>query len=285
MATQTIGGFTNLNGDNIGTFVDVLRSRSALAALTEAAGGQVLRNLDFRDHRLPIVTRTTLPKKYAEGATRTSAASTPTTAALNVSLYEDWNPVSVEMERNQNPTDLVSSVIGASAALFPLVFDIEYLGAIAAGVSLTEVEWNAADPVSSLSSALATYDTTTYGASGMMLTRQGARKMGFAVDTQARLQTPAGIQSLFPGPVFQTGATAAQLGGTASLMAIIGPFHAGAWGANGNMTTERRPDATVDSQGPGTGMVQYLQRTAMGYVNGIDTAGAGVGFVGIIDAV
>jgi hypothetical protein len=78
-------------------------------------------------------------------------------------------------------------------------------------------------------------------------------------------------------------ATGAQLG-VASVMAIIGPFHAGAWGANGSMTTERRPDATVDSQGPGTGMIQYLNRAAMGYANGIDIANDGEGFVTLIDA-
>lgn len=283
MATQTIGSFA-VNGQNVGTFVDVLRSMSALSQVTQAAGGQVYPNLDFRDHKLPIVTRTTLPAKYAEGATRTSAASTTTTAALNVAIYDDWNPVSVEFERTTDPAQLVPTVIGASAALFPLVFDIEYLGAIVGGVSVTSVEYAAADPIGSLSSLLAAYDTTSYGATGMVVTRQGARKLGYAVDTQARLQSPAGIQSLFPGPVFQTGATGTQLG-VASVMAIVGPFHAGVWGANGNMTSERRPDATVDSQGPGTGMVQYLNRAAMGYVNGIDTAGAGVGFSILIDAV
>jgi len=284
MATQTIGSFA-VNGQNVGTFVDVLRSMSALAQITGATNGQVHPNMDFRDHKMPVVTRTTLPKKYAEGATRTSAASATSVRDLNVAVYEDWNPLSHEMERTQDPAGLVPTVIGASAALFPLVFDIEYLGTICGGVGVTSVEYNAAAPIDSISSLLAGYDETSYGATGMVLTRAGARKLGFAVDTQARLQTPAGIQSLFPGPVAQTGATGTQLG-VASVMAIVGPFHAGAWGANGSLTTERRPDATVDGQGPGTGMVQYLNRAAMGYVNGVDGATpTGVGFSILIDAV
>lgn len=284
MATQEIGNFTNLQGENVGTFVDVLRYGSALAQVTAAAGGQILPNLDFRDHKLPVVTRTTLPAKYAEGATRTSANSTTTTAALNVSIYDDWNPISVEFERTTDPAALVSTVVDASAALFPLVFDIEYLGAIVAGASSTDVEYNAADPIASFSSLLAPYDTTTYGATGMVLTRAGARKLGLATTASDKaLQFQNGVQSLWTGPLAITGATGTQLG-TASVMAIVGPFHAGVWGANGSMTTERRPDATVDSQGPGTGMVQYLNRAAMGYVNGIDTAGNGRGFTCLIDA-
>jgi hypothetical protein len=284
VATQTIvTGFTNLNGQNLGTFVDVLRYGSALTQVTAAAGGQVLPNLDFRDHRLPIVTRTTLPAKYAEGATRSSADSATTTAALQVAIYDDWNPISVEFERTTDPAALVSTVVDASAALFPLVFDIEYLGGIVNGASSVDVEYDAADPITSLSSLMAFYDTTTYGATGMVLTRAGRRKLNYAIDTTKRLQFDAGVQSLFDGPTFMTGATGTQLG-TASLLAVIGPFHAGVWGANGGMTTERRPDATVDSQGPGTGMVQYLNRAAMGYVNGIDTAGNGLGFRCLIDA-
>jgi len=284
MATQTIGAFA-VNGENVGTFVDVLRSGSALAQVTAASGGQVYPNLDFRDHKLPVVTRTTLPKKYAEGATRTSAASSTATRALNVAIYDDWNPISVEMERTQDPTMLVPNLVGASAALFPLVFDIEYLGTVVGGASVTSVEYDAADPITSLSSLLAAYDTTSYGASGMVLTRAGARKLGYAVDTQKRLQAPAGVDSLFNGPTFQTGATGTQLG-VATVMAIVGPFNAGVWGANGALTSERRPDATVDSQGPGEGMVQYLNRAAMGYVNGIDAATPdGTGFSILIDAV
>lgn len=284
MATQEISDFTGLQGDNVGTFVDVLRSQSALAAVTRASGGQVLTNLDFRDHKIPVVTRTTLPAKYAEGATRTSAASSTAVADLDVAIYEDWMPISVEFERTQEPMSVVNTVVQASATLFPLVFDVEYLGNIVGGGSVTSREYDATDPIGSLSLLLSSYDTTTYGATGMVVTRQGARKLGYAVDTQARLQSPAGVQSLFNGPVFQTGATGTQLG-VASVMAIVGPFHAGVWGANGSLTSERRPDATVDSQGPGTGMVQYLNRAAMGYANGIDTAAAGAGFSILIDAV
>ena len=284
MATQEISDFTGLNGENVGTFVDVLRSQSALAQVTIGAGGQVLSNLDFRDHKLPVVTRTTLPKKYAEGATRTSAASTTSTASLNVSIYDDWNPISVEFERTTDPASLVTNVVDASAALFPLVFDIEYLGAIAAGASATSVEYDATDPIASFSSLMSKYDTTTYGATGMVLTRAGSRKLGLATTaSDKQLQFPNGVQSLVNGAMFQAGATGTQLG-VATVMAIVGPFHAGVWGANGSMTTERRPDATVDSQGPGTGMVQYLNRAAMGYVNGIDTAGNGNGFSVLIDA-
>ena len=283
MATQTIGGFTNLQGDNLGTFVDVLRGGSALAQLTSATGGQVLQ-ADFRDHRLPVVTRTTLPQKYAEGATRTSSDSATTTVPLNVAIYDDWNPISIEFERNTDPANLVTTVVDASAALFPRVFDIEYLGNIVGGATVTSQEWDAADPIGSIDAALANFDETTYPATGVVFTRAGARKMKYAQDTQARLQSDSGIASLFDLPNALTVATGAELG-VASVMAIIGPFHAGAWAANGSMTSERRPDATVDAQGPGTGMVQYLNRAAMGYANGIDTPSTGTGFVQIIDAV
>ena len=255
MATQTITtGFTGLQGDNIGTFVDVLRSQSALAAVTAAAGGQVLSGVDFRDHKLPIVTRTTLPAKYAEGATRTSADSATSTASLNVALYDDWNPISVEFERNTDPANLVPTVIGASATLFPLVFDIEYLGNIVGGAGVTTVEYNAADPVTSISNLFAAYDSTSYGATGMVLTRAGARKLRYAVSASDKvLQAPMGLAGIADVPTFQTGAIGSQLGGVGvdSVMAIVGPFHAGAWAANGSLTSERRPDATVDSQGPG----------------------------------
>lgn len=284
MATQEISDFTGLNGDNVGTFVNVLRRQSALAQITVAAGGQVYSNLDFRSHKLPIVTRTTLPAKYAEGATRTSSNATTTTAALNVAIYEDWSPISVEFEATQSPENVVNTVIGASAALFPLVFDIEYLENIANGANkFADVEFDAADPIASFSAVMANFDTTTYGASGMVLTRAGTRKLGLATDADKRLQFSNGVQSLFQGPMFETGATGAQLN-EATVMAIVGPFHAGTWGANGSLRTERRPDATVDSQGPGTGMVQYLNRAAMGYANGIDYDNTGRGFVCLIDA-
>lgn len=286
MATQEIGNFTNLNGENIGTFVDVLRGGSALASATIAAGGQVLGNLDFRDHRLPIVTRTTRPQKYAEGATRTSSASATTTSLLDINIYEDWNPISVEFERTTDPMNLTRTVVDASAALFPVTFDDEFLGAIVGGVNKnSDVEYDAADPVTSLSNLLAPYDTTSYPATAMVLTRAGQRKLQYAVTANDKaLQAPAGIQSYINLPTFLTPSIGTDLG-VASVMAIVGPFHAGAWGSNQGLTSERRPDATVDGQGPGTGMVQYLNRAAMGYTNGIDYDGTGRGFTCLIDAV
>jgi hypothetical protein len=286
MATQTItSGFTGLNGQNVGTFVDVLRGGSALAQINAATGGQTLQ-ADFRNHKIPVVTRTTLPAKFAEGATRTSADSTTTTVALNVNVYEDWNPISVEFEKTTDPASLVSTVVDASAALFPLVFDIEFLGELA-GAAATDVEFVAATPLASISAALATYDATTYGPAGVIFTRQGARKLKYAIgegSSAALTLGGASAGNLFDLPSAVTNATGTQLG-TASLMAIIGPFNAGVIAANGSMTSERRPDATVDSQGPGTGMVQYLNRAAMGYANGIDSTSTGTGFVTLIDAV
>ena len=284
MATQEISDFTGLQGDNVGTFVDVLRSQSALAAVTNASGGQMLQ-ADFRSHKLPIVTRTTLPKKYAEGATRTSAASTTATAALSVSLYEDWNPISKEFEANTDPANVVSNVVNASAALFPLVFDIEYLGNIVGGASITSVEYDAADPITSMSSLFAAYDATSYGATGMVVTRAGARKLRYAITASDKmLQAPQGIASIADVPTFETGATGTQLG-VATVMAIVGPFNAGAWAANGSLSVERMAQATVDSQGPGTGMVQYGLTAAMGYANGIDPTPNGTGFSILVDAV
>ncbi len=283
MPAQTIGAFA-VNGQNVGTFVDVLRFGSALASLTQVAGGQVLPGLDFRDHKLPVVVRTSRPSKYAEGAARSSTSSTTATADLNVEIWEDWVPQSVEFERNTDPAGLVGTVVGASATTFPVAFDIEVLNDIVTGGSITSVEYDATDPIGSLSSLLSGYDETSYGASGLILTRAGARKLGYATDTQARLQATAGVQSLFDGPVATTGATGTELG-SATLMGIVGPFHAGAWGANGGLTTQRREDATVDGFGPGNGYTNYLNRAAFGYANGIDRSRDGTGFSILIDAV
>lgn len=285
MPSQLIGNFTGLQGDNLRTFVDVLRYGSALAALTTASGGSVYPNLDFRDHKLPVVTRTARPSKYAEGATRTTTSSTTTTADMNVEVWEDWVPQSKEFMRSQEPPAIQRVVVDASLAMFPSTFDIEHLSPIAGGAGLLgTVEYDAADPIGSFSSLLAPYDETTYNQTGMVLTRAGSRKLGLATDGEARLQSPNGIQGLYTGPIAETGATGTDLG-VATLMAIVGPFHAGAWGANGGLRSSMRPDATVDGLGPGTGHVQFLNEAAMGYANGIDTAATGVGFTILIDAV
>ena len=163
--------------------------------------------------------------------------------------------------------------------LFPLVFDIEYLGAIVAGASATigGVRRRRPHRIVLEPAVEVRHHHLRGDRHGPHPCRYPQARPRHHRHRDKALQFPTGVQSLWNGPLFQTGATGTQLG-VATVMAIVGPFHAGVWGANGSMTSERRPDATVDSQGPGTGMVQYLNRAAMGYVNGIDTAGNGNGF-------
>ncbi len=274
-----------LNGDNLSTYVDVLQSGSALLGATAATGGQILTSVDFRDHSLPVVQDDGLPTIVAEGTDKPAADATVTIKSLNVQLWAKWRQISRQMELTQDPADLARSIVNSAVPGFPIAFDVRYLGTVVAGAGVTSVEYDAADPITSVSSLFAPYDATSYAADAMILTRAGARKLGYAVDGNGRLQAPGGVQGLSNVPTFVTGASGTQLG-SATLMGIVGPFGAGYAGTAIGVGVERMPQATIDGAGPEQNIINYRIEAASGYVNAIDGATpTGVGFTILIDAV
>ena len=91
MATQEISDFTGLNGENVGTFVDVLRSGSALAQVVPAAGGQVHSATAFagcRRHEVAGARPAALAEIQA-GAVKADPAQLVALAALRLVLGVD----------------------------------------------------------------------------------------------------------------------------------------------------------------------------------------------------
>lgn len=275
-----------LQGDNVRSYSDVLRAESALIAATSGAGGQVLPNVDFRDHQIIVVQDDGLPTEVAEGAAKPAADATVTPKKLSVKTWAKWRGISRQLDATQDPASLAADIVNSAVPAFPIAYDRKHLGLIAVGAGLLDtVEFDASDPISSLSELFSPYDDTSYAADGMILTRAGARKLGYAVDANGRLQSPGGIQGLANVPTYVTGATGAQLG-VGTIMAIVGPWGAGSVGIANGVTVERMPQATVGANGPGNNIVNYLIEGAMGYVNAIDgVTPTGVGFSILIDAV
>lgn len=274
-----------INGDNVKPYVDVLEAGSALMAVTAQTGGMILPNVDFRDHKIPVVSDSTLPTTIAEGANKPPVDATVVVADLNIALRAKFRPVSRQLELNQDPADLAASIVRSAVPGFPIAFDVAALGPIVVGVNLlATVEYDAADPIASLSTWLAGYDETSFGAPGMVLTRQGARKLGLATDANARLQAAGGIQAVTGLPSFITGATGTQLG-NATLMGIVGPWDAGHAATAIGVEVTRMDQATINGVGPEQNIVNYRVEGADGYANGIDHDATGRGFTILIDFV
>ena len=274
-----------LQGDNVRTYSDVLRADSALIAATGGGGGQILPNVDFRDHKIIVVQDDALPTEVAEGTAKPAADAVVTPKPLEVKTWAKWRGISRQLDATQDPASLAADIVNSAVPAFPIAYDVKHLGLIAVGAGVGSVEYDAADPITSLSALFAPYDSTSYMADGMVLTRAGARKLGFAVDANGRLQAPGGLAGLANVPTYVTGATGAQLG-VATVMAIVGPWGAGSVGIANGVTVERMPQATVGANGPANNIVNYLIEGAMGYVNAIDGAApTGVGFTILIDAV
>lgn len=273
-----------INGRNVSTYTDVLDMDSGLIAATTAAGGQVLQ-ADFRGHKMPVVSDATLPTVVAEAGAKPAVDATVNVAALNVEMYAKFRPVSRQLEQTTDPANLVTEIVSSAAALFPTAFDVRHLNVLYAGANkFADVEYDAANPIASLSSWLSSYDETSFAADAAILTRQGARKLGYALDSQNRLQASNGVQSLLPVPSFLTGATGTQIG-AATVMGVIGPFRASVVARNIGLGIERMTQATVNGAGPEQNINNYRVESALGYVNGIDYDATGRGFRFLIDAV
>lgn len=279
-----------LNGDNLATFMNVLDGESGLVQATRTAGGQIYDDVDFRDHKFTIVEDATLPTIVAENANKPVVDPTIRIGSLNVSLWAKFRQVSRQLELTRDPADLVQSIVDSAARMFPIAYDVKYLGDIVKGANITTVEYDAANSVASMSSFLAAFDSTTYPADGIVLTRAGARKLGFAVDTQGRLQGSGfgGVAGTTGLPLSLTLATGTQLGDagppvSTTLLAVAGPFGAGYHASAIELGVERMPQATVNGKGPEQNIVNYRIEAAMGYANGVDYDNTGRGFVILVD--
>jgi hypothetical protein len=280
----------DLNGQNLRSFMGVLSGASGLVQATEATGGAIYPDVDFRDHKFVITEDSTLPTIVAENANKPVVDATMRVGSLNVSLWAKFRQISRQLELTQDPSDLVQSIVDSAAALFPTAYDVKYLGDIVKGANITTVEYDAANPVASLSSALAGFDSTFYSPDAIVLTRTGVRKLGLAVDTQGRLQASGRnfIESVTGLPSFVTKATGAQLGDagppiSTTLLAVIGPFGAGYHASALPLGVERMPQATVNAKGPEQNIVNYRIEAAMGYANGVDYDNTGRGFTILVD--
>jgi hypothetical protein len=277
-----------LNGENLTTFVNVLQGRSALVAATQATGGEIHGDLDFRDHKFVIVEDNTLPTIVGENANKPVVDPTERIGSLNVVLWAKFRQISRQRERTTDPAGLVQAVVDSAAATFPTAYDVKYLGDIVKGANITTIEYDAANPVASMSALLAPYDATTFSPDAVILTRAGARKLGFAVTTQGGLVNPGGAAAAIGLPTFTTTATGAQLGDagppvSTTLLAVVGPFGAGQHGNAFELAVERMPQATVNAKGPEQNIVNYLIEAAQGYANGVDYDNTGRGFTILVD--
>ena len=274
-----------LQGETLNAYVNVLTGSSAAAQATSAAGGEIDTGADFRQHTIPIISGLALPTKVNEAGDKPTDEATPGAATLSVDMWAKFHQISRQMESTRAASDILAKIMNATVGMFPIAYDIEVLAAAAAGANNNaDVEYVASAPITSISSLLAPYDETAYEADAVVLTRAGARKLGFAVDGEGRLQSNTGAQGLFGDlPVFVTKATGTQLG-VATLMGVVGPFGAGTWATADAVSVERMPQATVDGLGPEQNIVNYRIEGAFGYANGVDYDGTGRGFTPLIDA-
>ena len=204
---------------------------SALMRAVAASGGQVFDGLAPVPTSIPVFSGQTAITSTAESQTggsnshQVSSRSAGSTSLLVAPHGE------VEKTTDQALRALLHGVGSAESYGAKLIvsktpaiwagFDDEHLSPIVAGA--TSVEWDAAAPVATLSSALATYDDTAYNADAMIVTRRGKRTMGLATDGDGRLQWNGVTSIPFDGPVFETDVTGTDLG-SATLLALIGPW-------------------------------------------------------------
>lgn len=276
-----------INGRNFRTYLDVLVADSALIAATNASGGSMNTGVDFRAHKFTVVADSTLPTVVAEGAAKPAVDATVNVGALNVEMFAKFRPVSRQLELTTDPPALAQDIVNAGVPGFPIAYDARHLAAKFGGANKnTDVEYNAAQPVQSISSWLAPYDTTSHGPTAVILNRAGARKLQYAIDTQNRLQAPVqgGLAGITGLPTFLTGCTGLQMG-DANILGVVGPFNASYVAMNGGVSVERMPQATINSVGPEQNIVNYRLESAIGYANGVDYDATGRGFTFLIDAI
>ncbi len=253
------------------------RNGSAVLQAVMAAGGRVYNNLP------PVPT--TIPVTYGQTPILGVAEST---RALNVSKQTSARNIAAmsllvkahgEVERTTDQS-MRASLFGVGQSGFgaklvadksPAIyggFDRDHLRAIAALAGATDVEWVAASPIATLSSALAVYDETAYGGADMalILTRKGARLMGMSVDTTGNLIFPGTLASALPldMPVFVTDATAADIN-LPNILGILGPFGTCAVGMAGETIIKEFDQLEPTGGGAQENIISYLIERYLGF--------------------
>lgn len=285
---NTIGAVA-INGRNFSTYLDVLMADSAIIAGTAASGGEVINNVDFRAHKFVSAQDDGLPTVVAEGDAKPAADAVLNVVDLDVLMWAKFRQITDQMEETTDPADLASSIVNTAVPGFPIAFDARYFAAAHGGANKnTDVEYDASDPVASVSTWLAGYDETSHGPGFVALNRAGARKLQYALDANNRLQAPVvgGIAGITGLPTFLTGCTGAQMGTTVPAGAILGAIvpTGSKVAVNRNVRVTPMPQATINSVGPEQNIVNYKIESAMGYANGVDHDATGRGWTFLIDA-
>jgi hypothetical protein len=253
----------SIAGRNQTTVVDVYRADSALAALTQQAGGIIDADADFRTQTLPVIADTTNVVPVDEGADKTISDASVTTPKYNVKLWPLFRAVTEQYEANKDPAALAAETVNAMTPRFPIGFDKYYMDLIIAGGSVTEVVFDPAAGVASLKSLLSNFTTTSFAADGFALTRLGVNELGFNVDGQKLrndLTQATGLNTAV------TGAALANKGSN-TVLGLVGPNGQSAISIAAGMSMIRMAEATIDGKGPRNGYVNYRGQMAMGFGN------------------
>jgi hypothetical protein len=217
------------------------RMSSAVIQAVQATGGKMYPNLAPVPTRIPVFSGQADINGTAESAvggsnSKPNSARAATGTNLLVEAYAEFEKTTDQalmagLHGVMTPQAYAAGLIAEKSPAIYAGFDADVLGDLAGA---TDIEWDAADPIGTLSSALATYDETDYNGDAMILTRRGARQMGLAVDTQGRIQfTGMGSMALpLDIPVFMTDSKSADIG-VSNLLAVIGPFASCAVGMAG----------------------------------------------------
>lgn len=270
------------------------RMQSAVYQAVLQSGGKAYPNLAPVDTSIPVFSGQTAVVGTAESQVGGSnSKQSSSRAATHMSLLVKAHG---EVERTTNQAIMAqlhgagtNAALGAQLVLdkLPAIyggFDRDHLRALATQASATDVEWNAADPIASISSAFAVYDNTAYNGDAMIVTRAGARKMGLATDGNGRLQFTGPLESAFPVdiPVLYTDATATDIN-KANILAVIGPFSSCAVGEAGSTIIKMFDQLEADGGGAQENIISFLVERYMGFVAPPTTVIPQTGWVTITD--
>ena len=251
------------------------RNGSALLQAVMAAGGNTYQGLAPVPTSIPVFFGQTAIVGTAESAT--GGSNSKQTSSRDVESMSLLVKAHGEVERTTDQA-LRAQLHGTGAGGFgarlvaqksPAIyggFDRDHLRTIATQASVTDVEWVASAPIATLSSALATYDETSYNADAMIVTRRGARQMGLAVDGEGRLQFNGPLASALPLdiPVFQTDATASDIN-VSNILAILGPFASCAVGMAGETIVKEFDQLEPTNGGAQENILSFLVERYLGF--------------------
>lgn len=257
-----------------GQDIEVTRYRAGVSAVIQAvtaAGGEVIPNL------APIPTSMTVVS--GQSAIGASAESTVAATVNKPNSTREATSVDLlvkahaEVERITSQALAARLIDGASRDAFATSLAAKKLPAIMAGFDLAAlsplvsagatVEYDATDPVASLSALVAGFDDTPYGADAMILTKAGARKLRYATDANKLVQF--GNDVPFDGPIFRTELTGTQLG-SATLMGIVGPFAACAVGYSTETLVKTFDQLEPTAGGAQQNIISFLVERYAGFV-------------------